>query len=89
MDRRDFIKKATMATASAADVTPVSAMLNEVTGSKTCKVLLINGSLLLFGFKFLRQIVDIVEFFYRHFNIDRNTGVNVLTLGVQHTQPIT
>ncbi len=44
MDRRDFIKKATMAAASAAVVSPVSAMLNEVTGSKTCKVLLINGS---------------------------------------------
>jgi len=44
MDRRDFIKKATMAAAGAAIVSPVSAMLNEVTGGKTCKVLLINGS---------------------------------------------
>ena len=43
MDRRDFIKKATMAAAGAAVVSPVSAMLNSVTG-KQCKVLLINGS---------------------------------------------
>ena len=43
MDRRDFIKKATMAAAGAAVVSPVSAMLNTVTG-KQCKVLMINGS---------------------------------------------
>ena len=42
MDRRDFIKKATMAAAGAAVVSPVSAMLNNVTGGKTPKVLLIN-----------------------------------------------
>ena len=44
MDRRDFIKKATMAATGAAVVSPVSAMLNNVTGGKTPKVLLINGS---------------------------------------------
>jgi hypothetical protein len=44
MDRRDFIKKATMAAAGAAVVSPVSAMLDNVTGEKKCKVLLINGS---------------------------------------------
>ncbi len=44
MDRRDFIKKATMAAAGAAVVSPVSAMLNNVTDGKTPKVLLINGS---------------------------------------------
>ena len=43
MDRRDFIKKATMAAAGAAVVSPVSAMLDNVTGKK-CKVLLVNGS---------------------------------------------
>lgn len=43
MDRRDFIKKATMAAATASVVSPVSAMINTVTGKK-CKVLLINGS---------------------------------------------
>ena len=43
MDRRDFIKKATMAAAATAVVSPVSAMLNYVSG-KQCKVLLINGS---------------------------------------------
>ena len=43
MDRRDFIKKATMAAATAAVVSPVSAMINTVTGKK-CKVLLINGT---------------------------------------------
>ena len=43
MDRRDFIKKATMAAAGAAVVSPVSAMINTVTGKK-CKVLLVNGS---------------------------------------------
>ncbi|MCR5579149.1 MAG: twin-arginine translocation signal domain-containing protein [Prevotella sp.] len=37
MDRRDFIKKATMAAAGAAVVSPVSAMLDNVTGKK-CKV---------------------------------------------------
>ena len=44
MDRRDFIKKATMAAAGAAVVSPVSAMINGVTGGKTPRVLLINGS---------------------------------------------
>ena len=44
MDRRDFIKKATMAAAGAAVVSPVSAMINGMTGAKTLKVLLINGS---------------------------------------------
>ena len=43
MDRRDFIKKATMAAAATAVVLPVSAMINTVAG-KQCKVLLINGS---------------------------------------------
>lgn len=43
MDRRDFIKKATMAAAGAAVVSPVSAMINAVTGKK-CKVLMVNGS---------------------------------------------
>ena len=43
MDRREFIKKATMAAAGAAVVSPVSAMLNTMTGKK-CKVLMINGS---------------------------------------------
>ena len=37
MDRRDFIKKATMAAAGAAVVSPVSAMINNVTGGKTPK----------------------------------------------------
>ena len=32
MDRREFIKKATMAAATAAVVSPVSAMINTVTG---------------------------------------------------------
>ena len=44
MDRRDFIKKATMAAAGAAVVSPVSAMLNNVTNGRKVKVLLINGS---------------------------------------------
>ena len=44
MDRRDFIKKATMAAAGVAVVSPVSAMLDSVMGEKKCKVLLINGS---------------------------------------------
>jgi hypothetical protein len=44
MDRRDFIKKATMAAAGVAVVSPVSAMFDNVTGNKTPKVLLINGS---------------------------------------------
>ena len=44
MNRRDFIKKATMAAAGAAVVSPVSAMLNNVTGETKFKVLLINGS---------------------------------------------
>ena len=43
MDRRDFIKKATMMAAGAAVVSPVSAMLNTV-ADKQCKVLMINGS---------------------------------------------
>ena len=43
MNRRDFIKKATMAVAGAAVVSPVSAMLTTATG-KQCKVLLVNGS---------------------------------------------
>ena len=43
MDRRDFIKKATMAAAATAVVSPVSAMLDTISG-KQCKVLLINGS---------------------------------------------
>ena len=33
MDRRDFIKKATMAAAATAVVSPVSAMLNTVAGN--------------------------------------------------------
>ncbi len=37
MDRRDFIKKATMAAAGAAVVSPVSAMLDSVTGEKKVK----------------------------------------------------
>ena len=44
MNRREFIKKATMAAKGAAVVSPVSAMLDSVTGEKKCKVLLINGS---------------------------------------------
>ena len=44
MDRRDLIKKATMAAAGAAVVSPVSAMLNNVTDGRKVKVLLINGS---------------------------------------------
>ena len=48
MDRRDFIKKATMAAAGAAVVSPVSAMLNQVAereqGRTKVKVLLVNGS---------------------------------------------
>lgn len=36
MDRKDFIKKATMAAAGAAVVSPVSAMLDSVTSGKTC-----------------------------------------------------
>ena len=43
MDRREFMKKATMVAATAAVVSPVAAMLNSVTG-KQCKVLMINGS---------------------------------------------
>ena len=43
MDRREFIKKATIAAAGAAVVSPVSAMINQVSDKK-CKVLLINGS---------------------------------------------
>ena len=34
MDRRDFIKKATMAAAGAAVVSPMSAMLDSVTGER-------------------------------------------------------
>ena len=44
MDRRDFIKKATMAAAGAAVVTPVSAMLQSTEAGKTPRVLLVNGS---------------------------------------------
>ena len=44
MDRRDFIKKATMAAAGATVVSPMSAMMNSVSGGKTPRVLLINGS---------------------------------------------
>ena len=44
MDRRDFIKKAALATAGAAVVSPVSAMIDNVSGAKTPKVLLVNGS---------------------------------------------
>ena len=44
MDRRNFIKKATMAAVGTAVVSPVSAMTNGVTSVKTPKVLLINGS---------------------------------------------
>ena len=43
MDRRVFIKKATIAAAATAVVSPVSAMLDTISG-KQCKVLLINGS---------------------------------------------
>jgi multimeric flavodoxin WrbA len=43
MDRRDFIKKATMAAAGAAVISPVSAMLHQESNKK-CKVLLVNGS---------------------------------------------
>ena len=38
MDRREFIKKATMAAAGAAVASPVSAMINQVSDKK-CKVL--------------------------------------------------
>ena len=38
MDRRDFIKKATMAAAGAAVVSPVSAMINTVTGKGEVKL---------------------------------------------------
>ena len=45
MDRRDFIKKATLAAAGAAVAsTPLSAMINEMTNAKQPRVLLINGS---------------------------------------------
>ena len=44
MERRDFIKKATMAAAGAAVVSPVSAMLHLEEAGKTPKVLLVNGS---------------------------------------------
>ncbi len=43
MERRDFIKKVTIAAAGAAVVSPASAILNKVSG-KQCKVLMINGS---------------------------------------------
>ena len=43
MDRREFVKKAAMAAVGATVVSPVSAMLSEMTG-KQCKVLLVNGS---------------------------------------------
>ncbi len=38
MDRRDFIKKATMAAAATAVISPVSAMINTVAGNH-CKVI--------------------------------------------------
>ena len=45
MDRREFIKNATMTAAGMAVVaSPVSAMLNDKTGQKALKVLLVNGS---------------------------------------------
>ena len=44
MDRRDFIKKATMAAAGANVKKNMSAMMNSVSGGKTPRVLLINGS---------------------------------------------
>ena len=44
MNRRDFIKKTAMATASAAIAAPVSAMLTNVENAKAPKVLLVNGS---------------------------------------------
>lgn len=43
MDRREFVKKTALAAVGATVVSPVSAMLSEMTG-KQCKVLLINGS---------------------------------------------
>ena len=43
MDRREFVKKTALAAAGAAVVSPVSAMLSEMTG-KQCNVLLVNGS---------------------------------------------
>jgi multimeric flavodoxin WrbA len=43
MERREFIKKAAIAAAGAAVVSPVSAMINADSGKK-CKVLMINGS---------------------------------------------
>lgn len=45
MNRRDFIKKATLAAAGVAVAsTPISAMINEMTNAKQPRVLLINGS---------------------------------------------
>gem|GEM_PF-6746323 len=44
MDRRDFIKKTTLAAAGAAITSPVSAMLANAESGKTLKVLLVNGS---------------------------------------------
>ena len=44
MDRRDFIKKTTLAAAGAAITSPVSAMLANTESGKTLKVLLVNGS---------------------------------------------
>ena len=44
MNRRDFIKKTTMAAAGAAITSPVSAMLNNAEKAQPLKVLLINGS---------------------------------------------
>ena len=43
MERREFIKKAAIAAAGAAVVSPVSAMIN-ADSDKKCKVLMINGS---------------------------------------------
>ena len=44
MDRRDFIKKAAVAAAGAAVVSPVSAMTTSAEAGKKPKVLLVNGS---------------------------------------------
>lgn len=44
MNRRDFIKKTTLAAAGAAITSPVSAMLNQAGKAQPLKVLLINGS---------------------------------------------
>ena len=63
MDRRDFIKKATMAAAGAAVVSPVSAMLHSTDVGKTPKVLLVNGSPRTDGNTFccLKEIEDTLQ----------------------------